>query len=261
MMKRVLLAGFLIATSNAFAGEPLTSTVKEVTDEYAAMDFIAGIAPTPTPTPTPTPNQTNNNNQNTAGKNQNIPGGFDPLEDPYGTNSSNQTKNQGDIDLDKIIALGEKVWDFVISNKPTADYEIFKTSIVPAGITNWTQLKRWSKPISKVYRVEFKNMMGQSAGGFDYRITYFYNGSYNDKGKFIGQISVVPANIKLYTDRTMKLKVELASIINFGSEVDPVAGAQLIISWNSPTTTRYEMRSAEYMIYGTGEIEDLTNGN
>ena len=57
------------------------------------------------------------------------------------------------------------------------------------------------------------------------------------------------------------MKVELASIINFGSEEDPVAGAQVIITWSSPTTTRYEMYSAEYLIYGTGELEDLSNGN
>ena len=104
-------------------------------------------------------------------------------------------------------------------------------------------------------------MFGQPAGGFDYRITYFFGGSYQGKGKFLGQISVVPTNIHLKTDRTLKMKVELASVINFGSESDPVAGAQIIINWSSPTTTRYEMYSAEYLIYGTGEIQDLSNGN
>ena len=165
------------------------------------------------------------------------------------------------VDIDQLIALGEKVWDFIVTHQPKAEYEKFQTSIVPAGITQWTMLKGWSLPISKVYRVEFKNILGAVAGSFDYRITFFYGGSYQGKGKFLGQISVIPANIQIGTDRSFKMKVEVASITNFGTENDPIAGAQLMISWTSPTTTRYQMNSAEYFITGSGEFIDLTNGN
>ncbi len=230
MVKIGLLISILFVSSSAFAQGQLTSTVREVTTEYEALGLLPSLLPTPTPAIIPT---------------------------DINSTSAEDSK----IDIGQIIALGGKVWDFILSNKPSAEYEVFKASIVPAGISSWTQLQKWSKPVSKVYRVEFTNIFGQSVSGFDYRITYFHSGVYKEKGKFLGQISVVPTNIHLRTDRTLKIKVELASVINFGSEKNPVAGAQIIINWSSPTTTRYEMHSAEYLIYGTGEIQDLSNGN
>ena len=250
MIKMGLFLGMFFISSSVFAQSQMTSTVKDVTKEYKAMGLLPDFVPTPTPTPGPA--TTTGTATTPTIPTTPIIGGSDIYP--------NSTTNPNGINLGQIIALGEKVWDFIISNKPNAEYDVFKTSAVPEGITNWAQLKKWSKPISKVYRVEFTNLFGQSSGGFDYRITYFYGGSYQGKGKFLGQISVVPTNIHLKTNRTLKMNVELASIINFGSEEDPVAGAQIIVTWSSPTTTRYEMKSAEYLIYGTGEIEDLSNG-
>lgn len=242
MIKIGLVLGVLFVTSSGFAQAQMNSSVKDVTAEYKALGLLPDFLPTPTPTPGASPAPTVAN------------GDITPL--PLPTDPASDDK----IKLSHIIALGNKIWDFIITNKPNAEYDVFKTSVVPSGITSWTQLQKWSKPTSKVYRVEFTNMFGQPAGGFDYRITYFHSGVYKDKGKFLGQISVVPTNIHLKTDRQLKMKVELASVINFGSEENPIAGAQIIINWSSPTTTRYEMYSAEYMIYGTGELEDLSNG-
>jgi hypothetical protein len=109
--------------------------------------------------------------------------------------------------------------------------------------------------------VEFTNLFGKPAGSFDYRINFVYGGSYQGKGKYIGQISFVPAAVRLGTDRTLDVKAELLDPLNFGSEEDPVAGVELQITWSSPTTPRYQMNSVEFFMYGTGEIQDMTNGN
>jgi len=248
--------GLLLFSSTGYAQDQIKTTVRDVTAEYE-MGFAPDFAPTPTPAPSPTP-------VNPLDINPSVNNTGTPIVLPNTTIPNNTLPTGGFNDtmvkIDRIVALGEKVWNFLVTNKPSADYEVFKTSVVPEGITSWMQLMKWSKPVSKVYRVEFTNAFGASAGGFDYRITYFHSGSYKGKGKFIGQISVVPTNIKLGTDRSLKMRVELASVINFGDEVDPIAGAQVIITWSSPTTTKYQMQSAEYLIYGTGEITDLSNG-
>ena len=269
MKNFVLVLSLLIASSNAFAQEEWKATVREVTDEY----FEVGMSPdfAPTPTPTPTPNTGTNNGSNPPVIN---PYDINPNTTPSTTNTTNPPINTTTpptnpntgfndtmVKIERIVALGEKIWNFLVTNKPGADYEIFKASVVPEGITHWAQLMKWSKPVSKIYRVEFKNSFGSVSGSFDYRLTYFHSGSFKGKGKFLGQISVVPTNIKLGTDRSLKMRVELASVINFGTEDDPIAGAQLIVSWSSPTTTKYQMQSAEYLIYGNGDILDLSNGN
>jgi hypothetical protein len=269
-----ILFSLLIATSSSFAQDQLQATVRDVTAEYQDFGAEPEFAPTPTPTPT---------NTTATGTTNNGSGGNPPVINPYDINPNttpstttptttttpintnpvnpNGTFNDTMVKIDRIVALGERIWNFLVTNKPGADYEVFKTSVVPEGITSWTQLMKWSKPVSKIYRVEFKNSFGSVSGSFDYRLTYFHSGSFKGKGKFLGQISVVPTNIKLGTDRSLKMRVELASVINFGTEEDPIAGAQIIISWSSPTTLKYEMQSAEYLIYGNGDILDLSNGN
>ncbi|MBS1958059.1 MAG: hypothetical protein JST80_01175 [Bdellovibrionales bacterium] len=159
-----------------------------------------------------------------------------------------------------IFTLGQKVWDFILNNKPTAEYKTMRASVIPSGATNWAQLKGWSRPVSKVFRVEFKNIFGKVSGGFDYRIVFIYGGNFQGKGKYIGQISFAPLNIKLKTDRNLKVQAELLEPLNFGSDEEPVAGAQLIITWSSSTTLRYNMNSIEYFLYGTGELQDISNG-
>jgi hypothetical protein len=259
MVKTLLVFGVILISNTSTAQEILKSTVRDVTQEYTVEGFT-DFVPTPTPppanpNPTISPLDINPNVNNTGGINTN------PVNNQNGQQTTVGKINDVIVTIDRMITTGQKIWDFVVSMKPDATYDTFKASVVPDGITSWTQLNKWSKPVSKIFRVEFTNSLGKYAGSFDYRITYFHSGSYKGKGKFIAQISVVPQNIQLKSDRTFKLKVEIASVINFGDDVDPIAGAQLIISWATPTTTRYEMNSAEYMIYGNGEFQDLTNGN
>ncbi len=249
--------------------------VRDVTHEYYPIH--GSIFPTPTPVAT-TP----------AGgiKTGTIPGGIvpggtvppstgnpPPITDPLpplpgggiggGTTPPGgyTAPPSGPVSLGDLITIGQKVWDFIVSNKPNATYQSFKSSVVPSGITSWTQLRGWSRPIAKVYRVEFTNVFGRPAGSFDYRITFISGGNYRGKGKYIGQISFVPANIRLGTDRTLDVKAELLDPLNFGTEEDPIAGAELQITWSSPTTVRYQMNSVELFLYGTGEIQNLSDGN
>lgn len=262
-------------------------TVKEVTREYQNESVAQAIAQ-PFPSPPPVlPGTKPGTSENRGGTYYPSTGGYNPTTGAY-PNNGGTTGTTPPVDplpplpgattggypypttpppppnqvtIQDFITLGSKVWDFVINNKPNATYAPYRASVVPSGITHWTQLRGWSKPVSKVYRVAFQNMFGMASGSFDYRITFIYGGNYQGKGKYIGQISVVPANVRLATDRSLDVKVEILEPLNFGTEENPVAGVTLQVSWSSPTTVRYQMNSAELFLYGTGEIQNLTDGN
>lgn len=269
----------LLMSSYAFAQttptpthpEYLTVTITDITEQYL-NETLHQAVPTPTPIPTKPP-----------GNAGNPPPIFDPLATPtpydpnnpypypdpnypypdpsYPYPSTYPPYDPGNTSvLSHLITLGGKIWDFVLSAKPTATYQSIRSSVVPAGVQSWTQLTGWSRPVSKVYHVEFKTILGKSAGGFDYRITFLYGGNTKGRGKFLGQISFAPVNIKLHTDRSIDIKAEMSEPLNYGTEKNPVAAIQLQVIWASPTTTRYQMNSAEYFIYGNGDFQDLTNG-
>jgi hypothetical protein len=229
--------------------EIVKTTVRDVTAEYRTLELGDEDLALTTPSPAATPAETQTINP--------------PVPTTPSLGSTIGTILQGQsssVSIDQIITLGEKIWDFIVTNRPTAQFQTIQSSIVPRGISNWTQLRGWQHPVSKVYRVAFQNVFGGNAGSFDYRITFVPGGSYKGKGKFLGQISFVPMNILLHTDRSLDVKAQLSEPLNFGTETNPVAAAEIDVSWTSPTTTRYQMNSASYFIYGTGEIQDLSAG-
>lgn len=235
-----------LSLSAASRAEKLTMTVTDVTHEYA-------LKPAPTPTDDLDPTTAPSSDADTD-----IDADTDPTPAPG--NGGGLGGLLGKVDIDQIITIGEKIWKYLLDNKPSATYQTVKASVVPQGITNWTQLSGWSKPVSRVYRVEFTNIFGKPAASFDYRISYVYGGSYKSKGRYIGQISFAPEKIKLKTGRSLDVKAEVINNFNFGTESNPIAAAQLQVQWTTPTLNRYQMNSAEYFIYGTGEIQDITGG-
>ena len=280
-LKLIFGLALICSGTEAYAQDYRVS-VRDVTHEYHGQS--PSIFPTPTPVPNPTlpgtkpgvnsPLPSTGNPPPLVDPLPPLPGGGTPVTtgtpnsgypNPYPTtypNTGGGVLNGGDhVSISDFVTLGTKVWDFIVNNKPNATYSNYKASVVPSGITSWTQLQGWSKPVSKVYRVEFTNIYGGVGGSFDYRITFVYGGSYKGKGKYIGQISFVPANIRLGTDRSLNVKAELLDPLNFGTEENPVAGAELEISWSSPTTPRYQMSSVDLFLYGTGEIQNLSDGN
>ena len=246
----ILSASVLFVSVSAMAQTPYKVTVRDVSTEYG--NNPPSIFPTPVPT------------KPTGGPTDPAPGDIPPLPDPLPdlptTSDYPGSYPSSTGTVDNIIILGTKVWDFIVNNKPTADYKTLKANVVPEGVSSFTQLL-WKRTniINKVYRVEFKTITGKSAGGFDYRLSFIYGGTYQGKGKYIGQIAVAPLNVKLHTDRSLNFRAEVLDPLNFGTEDDPVAATQLLITWSSPTTVRYTMNSAEYMLFGDGEIQELPN--
>lgn len=190
-----------------------------------------------------------------------------PTTNGSGTNTST-TQNNGSrngpfsgIDLDKMATIGNKIWEFMVSHQPDATYNTLSGSVVPGGVKSWTELSGWKMPVTKIYKVTFNNLFGLEVGSFEYRINFIYGGGYQGVGQYIGQISFAPRNIQLKTDRKVNIKAELLQPVNFGTVENPLAGVQLLVTWNSPTSLRYEMGSTEFLIMGNGQIMNLTNEN
>ncbi len=176
------------------------------------------------------------------------------LPDPYP--SDDPPSSTGIQNLDTLILLGERIGKFFLSLRPQVEIKPLKAAIVPEGLS-WTQMKGWKRPEAKVYRVQMLNRIGQNAASFDYRITTIAGGSYQGRGKFIGQVSFIPFNLKSNMDASLTVEAKLLDPINFGTETDPLAGVQLQITWSISGITRYQMNSAEYFIYGDGTFEKI----
>ena len=101
--------------------------------------------------------------------------------------------------VNKLLALGTKIWDIVKKGKPVVTTR-FATpiSVLPKSKdpnTTFYDMENWSAPSFKRYRVEFKNLFGMTVIGFTYNVQFQHSGTYEGKGKYITGLTVSASDL------------------------------------------------------------------
>jgi hypothetical protein len=103
--------------------------------------------------------------------------------------------DQADVILDKIINMGRKVWTIIEKNKAVANVNVNSASALPAGAKDWLGFENWQTPAAKTFTISYKNLYGINVVTFTYTVVYTYGGSYQGKGQYLTQITIIPNNI------------------------------------------------------------------
>lgn len=163
--------------------------------------------------------------------------------------------------LDKIINMGKKVWTLVEANKPVVNVQLNTANALPANLPSWQSLGGWQTPVSKVYRVSYKNMYGMNVVDFSYRILYTYGGNAKGKGRYLTHVTLVPHQLDVAWGFTFNAEAKIPSVVNAGTSEDPVGAMELMLSWKVNTVMKHSESTASYFVRGDGQFVDLTNGN
>ncbi|MBL7714037.1 MAG: hypothetical protein JNL01_01130 [Bdellovibrionales bacterium] len=164
------------------------------------------------------------------------------------------------VSVDEIIAVGKLVWNIIEKNQPKVDVKTNRMSVLPKAAKDWTDLERWSNPESRVFKIAYKNGFGSEIVSFSFRVVYFFGGRYNGAGKYIANVTVIPTSTYVGWGYTLNSRVEFPTIVNLGTLLDPIVGAQLDVSWEVETVMKKSRESASYFVRGDGQIIDLTYG-
>lgn len=163
------------------------------------------------------------------------------------------------LDLEQIVALGQRIWKLVEANKPVVDIvEQPRVSAVPEGTESWMQLEGWQNPRSRVYRIEYKNLYGITVIAFAFRVTFTYGGGVKGKGQYLANVSVIPAEVQVAWGYKFNASVEVAKLVNAGSRQSPIAGMELGVRWQIDTVMKHERRTSAFFVRGDGEFVDLS---
>lgn len=166
-----------------------------------------------------------------------------------------------DVILDKIIAIGDKIWKIIEKNKPVVNQKYQAVSLVPEGATKWEQLERWSMPKTKVYHMVYKNGFGGTVVEFKYRIAFSYGGSVNGKGAYLSRIEIEPALLNVAWGYTFTANGEVVNPMNAGTKKAPIAAAELRMNWRVNTVLKHSEESTRFYVRGDGLFQDLSDGN
>lgn len=161
------------------------------------------------------------------------------------------------ITLDQIINIGQKIWTIVEKNKPVVNLKIQKAEVLPLGAKDWAELECWQVPESKVFRVSYKNGFGMTAVNIALRVNYTYGGRVNGLGRYLSQVTVLPAELDVIWGFKLDGEVRVATPTNAGTKESPVAGVQMDVNWVITTPLKYSESTESFYVQGDGLFKHL----
>lgn len=189
----------------------------------------------------------------------------EPGADEAGSTSPSNPWSIGALDLStinysEVVNLGLKLWSLVQANRPVSSFQGETANALPTGVGRWDQLAGWQIPRSRIYRLAYQNLYGMTVVDFTYRVLFSYGGSAAGRGAYLAQIKVLPADLSVAWGYTFAAKGAVPSVLNTGTELNPVAGAEIQVNWSVDTVLKHTEGTSSYFARGDGQLTDLSNG-
>ena len=161
--------------------------------------------------------------------------------------------------LEKVINIGERIWEIVDRNAPALNVRTKYACAVPLGTESWRRLQGWKEPAAKLFRMTSKNTYGVTVLDATFMVTYVYGGNYRGRGKYLTGVSVVPVNTSVLWGfkYSMTVKVPDTTIVNVGTVRDPVAGMQVNLSYRLSSPLVVHNGRMVFYVQGDGYMKDL----
>lgn len=166
----------------------------------------------------------------------------------------------GTLVLDQILNYGARIWKIVEANKPVVNVKVATANALPAGTRDWRGYQGWQTPRSRVYRISYKNFYGINVVDFSYRVLYTYGGNVFGKGRYLTNVTILPANLSVAWGYKFDAESAVPSVLNAGTVANPVAAMELLMKWSVDTVVSHNQMTTSFFVRGDGEFVNLTNG-
>jgi hypothetical protein len=163
--------------------------------------------------------------------------------------------------IDKIIAVGKKVWDIVAAGKPVVQTDMdLVIRVLPRTELDgaaFYEMENWGIPKFKDYEVVFKNAFGKSVVSFTYTVLYQAGGTFEGTGKYLTGVNVTATNVYVAWGFNFNAKSALVGISNHGSKGNPEAGATLQVKYTVENVLNHISATETVHVMGRGEIHKI----
>ena len=123
--------------------------------------------------------------------------------------------------VDKLIALGKKIWAIIEAGRPVLNTNLMTPlSVLPKTDdpdAAFYQMEGWSAPKAVTYRVQYENLFGMTVIAFDYTVIFQYAGKYDGTGNYITGLNVKASNVSVAWGFNFDANSSLVNIANRGS--------------------------------------------
>lgn len=162
------------------------------------------------------------------------------------------------MSIEKLIALGTKVWEIIKKGKPVTNVSMSKpVSVLPTSedpTSAFNTMSGWSAPTVRKYRIEYTNLLGMNVISFDYTVYFQHSGQFEGNGEYITGLTVKASNVAVSWGFEFNASSELETISNRGSMQSPMAAATILINYRASSVLRDIQSSESFHVSGNGEI-------
>lgn len=163
----------------------------------------------------------------------------------------------GDLaSITEIINVGKEIWEIVVENKAVVDIASERATAIPTGVSDWRKMPGWKAPQARLFRMSFKNFYGATVVDFTYRVLFTPGGTLNGRGKYLTGMTILPAKIWAAWGFTFRSRGSIPSIMNANTTRDPLAAAELQLTWSVESLTQ-QHGSASFYVRGDGHFQQL----
>ena len=153
--------------------------------------------------------------------------------------------------VNRVINVGERAWDFLQKNRPVVNAETKFAHALPVGVQCWNEMENWNLPRAETYRISYENMFGMEVISLDFQLVYSYGGTFNGKGAYITNATILYKNIDVAWAFNVDASVEIPPVMNIATADDPIAVMQVIVRWKAKGFNHKE-GTQSYQIVGDG---------
>jgi hypothetical protein len=161
------------------------------------------------------------------------------------------------MEIKAIIALGKEIYKIVEAGRPVVNTHSEPVQILPkdekGNIVQAFEMSNWKAPRARKYRVSTQNYLGMTPASFDFMLIYSYGGKYRGTGAYITGAQIKPVAVNVKWGYSLNADFKVQSIMNQGSESNPVAGAVLMIDYKISTVLQDSSGNATFHINGLGQ--------
>jgi hypothetical protein len=104
----------------------------------------------------------------------------------------------------------------------------------------------------ETYEVAYKNLFGMEVVKFHFRLAYTYGGGRAGAGRYLANVSVLPAELNVLWGYTFNAEVQVMPAVNLGNVTSPVAGLEVNVVWQVKTVLKESDNSVHYFVRGDG---------
>jgi hypothetical protein len=192
-----------------------------------------------------------------------VPGGGGPVPLPPidgGLSATGQFENVLMI-IDRLIAVGQKITAIIkegkaiVNNNPMAAISVLPRKEGRDPVVH--DMGGWTIPVSKRYKISFKNLYGTEVVSFVYSVSFQYNGSTSNKGKYLAGVRASAREIDVLWGFDVDATSQLVQISNIGTEENVVAGATIELTYTVKSWAKSMTKSASFHVTGDGRFYRL----